>query len=117
MSYNIQLLDSKTRQVLDLKSKFQPWYLKHDQSDPCIVTITYNYSGYYRIAFNDLAGIRILYGKSGKDSISLLNMAIAKLPNNTDPNYWEATGGNAKRPLKLLLKMAEQHPEGIWDGD
>lgn len=117
MSYTISLVDPNTNGILRMKSVLRPWYKAHDEYDPCIVTITYNYSGYYRIAFNDQAGIRILYGKSGKDSISLLNMAIAKLPNNTDPNYWEATGGNAKRPLKRLLKMATQHPEGIWDGD
>lgn len=117
MSYTIQLVDSKTRQVLELNYEFKPWYTKHDEREPCILSITYNYSEYYRMAFNDPLGIRCLYGISGKESIPLLEMAISKLPNNTDPNYWAATGGNAKRPLKRLLKMAKQRLEGIWDGD
>ncbi len=106
MSYTIILLDPDTHRVLE-----------HGNDDPYNLSITYNYSEYYRMAFNHPSGIRCLYGKSGASTTLLLETAIAKLPNNTHSNYWEKTGGNAKKPLKQLLKIAKLNPKGIWDGD
>ena len=38
---------------------------------------------------------------------------------NEGPNrdYWEPTAGNAIRPLKQLIAMAQMRPDGVWDGD
>lgn len=55
--------------------------------------------------------------KNGAESISILQQAIAALGDDTTSNYWDATEGNAKRPLYQLLAMAQMRPDGIWDGD
>lgn len=39
---------------------------------------------------------------------------ISEAP-NTD--YWEATAGNAIKPLHYLIAMAQLRPDGIWEGD
>ena len=62
-------------------------------------------------------GIRTIYGKSGAESIPILEDAISKLGNDVDADYWKATEGNAKRPLMQLLAMAKMRPDGIWEGD
>lgn len=36
---------------------------------------------------------------------------------NNHCDYWEATEGNAKRPLLQLAAMARIRPDGVWDGD
>ena len=54
---------------------------------------------------------------TGAESIPVLQKAIANLGDDTDPDYWKATDGNAKRPLCQLLAMAQMRPDGIWDGD
>ena len=38
---------------------------------------------------------------------------------NEGPNddYWEPTAGNAIKPLRQLIALAEMRPDGVWDGD
>lgn len=62
-------------------------------------------------------GIRTLYGKSGAESIPLLEQAIAQLGDDVDEDYWKPTEGNAKRALHGLLSFARMRPDGVWDGD
>lgn len=126
--------------------------------------ITDNYSAYY----NEMGGIRAIYGKTGKESLSMLRamrdnirakyyndelgrwkfvLKKKKVPIvdgevlrtyelfNIDPelvewkeveyvcdegetsDYWEPTALNAMEALEELIRMAEECPEGIWDGD
>ena len=39
---------------------------------------------------------------------------VSEAPND---DYWEATAGNAIKPLHYLIAMAQLRPDGIWDGD
>ncbi len=80
--------------------------------------ITYNYADYYyrEDVFGE-KGIRTIYGMSGIDSIPVIQNAIDHLGDETSPNYWTPTEGNAKRPLFSLLAMAKMRPDGVWDGD
>ena len=34
-----------------------------------------------------------------------------------DTDYWEATAGNAIRPLYQLIAIASLRPDGVWEGD
>lgn len=118
MSYDIQLNNSVTGEVLELDA---PHQMKGGtyQVGGCQtaeLNITYNYSKYFYELFGDL-GIRELYGKSGVDSIPMLETAIQQLSDDIDENYWEATEGNAKQSLIQLLSLAKLRPDGIWDGD
>lgn len=80
------------------------------------LNVTYNYSRVLYRLFPD-NGIRSLYGKTGKETISLLDKAISELGNDTCEDYWQATEGNVKVALQGLLSMATHLPEGIWAGD
>lgn len=62
-------------------------------------------------------GIRTIYGMTGAESIPVLEAAAAKLSDEVSDDYWEATEGNAKRPLLQLAAMARIRPDGVWDGD
>lgn len=120
MSYDIQLCDPVTREVLHLDAPHQMTggtYVLNG-TDECWLNITYNYAKfYYRPTVFGEKGIRTLYGKTGAESISILQQAIAALGDDTTSNYWNATEGNAKRPLYQLLALAKMRPDGVWDGD
>lgn len=76
--------------------------------------ITYNYSKHYRRVMGG-GGISDIYGMTGRDSIPVLSVAIAKLGDDRDlDDYWNPTEGNAKAALKTLLFMAALSPDGVW---
>ena len=81
------------------------------------LNITDNYSKFYRKVIDEEKGIRFIYGKTGAESIPILEKAIDRLNDDADEDYWKATEGNAKRALYGLLTFARLRPDGIWDGD
>ena len=118
MSYDIELCDPETGHVL--KTGFRH-HLKGGTfavggSSYCDLNITYNYSVHYYKLFGE-EGIRAMYGKSGAESISILQDAIAKLKDDVSDDYWEATEGNAKQALQHLLTFAKIRPDGVWKGN
>ena len=104
------------------------------------LNVTYNYADYYHKVFEPvyrpehpeatderykefgykvgyLYGIRSIYGMTGAESIPVLKRAVEQLGDETDPDYWKPTEGNAKKPLLQLIAMAKLRPDGVWDGD
>ena len=120
MSYDIYLTDPVSGEELEVN---QPHFMcgvtqALNGTKTLWLNITYNYSGfYYRDDVFGKDGIRSIYGRTGLQSIPLLENAIQHLGNDTVPDYWTATEGNAKRPLLQLLAMARMRPDGIWKGD
>lgn len=198
MSYDIDLRDPVSGKVLDLPCEHTmtggTYRAYVDQVtgefrklpiSEAHLNITYNYSSYYykvtdgdprfaNIGSDDSVqyGIRGIYGKTGAESIQMLEDMIERirreyttedgkwiqtqrtragyrckltgamvdavegfmhnLSSNPDwerqewresvsegpcDDYWEATAGNALRPLYQLLAMARLRPDGVWDGD
>lgn len=142
MSYDIRLTDPLTGETLELPIKhvmtggtYVAGYDEETRSfhpkpiSKAWLNITYNYGKFYYEAlqkeFNgkdDNLGIRILYGKSGAESLKWLDQMIDEMKSSyprreTDTDYWKATPGNAMKPLFQLRAMAELRPDGIWDGD
>ena len=118
MSYDINLLDPATKETIQFE---QPHDIKGGTyavggTTEAWLNITYNYSKHYYRVFGE-NGIRTLYGLTGDESIPLLQKAISQLNDDIDPNYWEATEGNAKKALRGLLEFALMRPDCIWDGD
>lgn len=117
MSYDIELIDPATKEVLQLDA---PHHMRGGTyaiggTTEARLNITYNYS---RILCKVIdGGIGGLYGKTGAESIPLLQAAISKLGDDTDPNYWKATEGNAKAALRKVLALAQMRPDGVWAGD
>lgn len=118
MSYDINLCDPVTRDVLELDDP-------HDMrggtyamggTTECWLNITYNYAPIFRRVLGD-KGIRTIYGMTGAESIPVLEAAASRLADDATGNYWDATEGNAKRALLQLVALAKLRPDGVWDGD
>ena len=145
MSYDIDLKDPVTGQVLELdtpnRMRGGVWYTVGGTA-PASLNITYNYAKHYKRVFDPLPmprptapewmlewaevnercdvgvrGIRTIYGLTGAESLPLLDKAIAALGDDVDPDYWAATEGNAKRALLQLRALAIMRPDGVWSGD
>lgn len=120
MSYDIELKDPVTKETLVLE---HPHFIQGgtyalNGTTEMWLNITYNYSRfYYRPDVFGENGIRSLYGMTGAESIPVLKKAISALGDDVSPDYWEATEGNAKKPLCSLLAFAQMRPDGVWDGD
>lgn len=118
MSYDITLNDPITKEPIEIADAhfMRGGTYAVGGTNRLWLNITYNYGFlYYRVIGEE--GIRTIYGMSGAESIPILEKAIAALGDDVDPDYWEPTEGNAKRPLYQLLAMAKMRPDGIWDGD
>lgn len=81
------------------------------------LNITWNYSKFYYEV--DEGGIPGLNGKTGAESIPILEKMIARIEEKypdkkTDPDYWEPTPGNALKPLYQLIAIARMRPDGVW---
>lgn len=118
MSYDICLCDPVTKKTLEFSSPhtMAGGTYQLGGTTEAWLNVTWNYGKFYRRVFGE-NGIRALYGKSGAESIGMLEKAISELGDDANGNYWEATEGNAKRPLIQLLAFARMRPDGVWDGD
>lgn len=119
MSYDIDLLDPVTKEVIELD---QPHQMKGSTyvvsgSNQASLNITYNYGKLYKQCINQERGIRHIYGMTGAESIFVLQQAANTLGNDVDDDYWKATEGNAKKALLQLIALAQLRPDGIWSGD
>lgn len=83
-------------------------YLSDGTDDPPAINISYNNRRVFNRAID--GGITALYGTTGWDSILILEKAISVIP------VWEIGSRNyiARRALRDLLAMAEQHNRGTW---
>ena len=92
-------------------------------TNECQLNITYNYSPLFYEVFPESSapyhglGIRWLYGKTGEESIPVLEKAVERLGIRRNADYWKATMGNAGWALNILLGWAREHPDGVWWGD
>lgn len=117
MSYDIGLNDPVTGDQLVFDEPHQMRGGTFCAGGTCAahLNVTYNYSEFYR-GFGE-NGIRTIYGKTGAESIPILDAVIANLGDDVDDNYWKPTEGNAKKALCQLRALAMMRPDGVWDGD
>ena len=118
MSYDIELRDPVTREVLmfDAPHLMTGGTYAVGGTREAGLNVTCNYGDIYRRVLGE-GGIRSIYGMTGAESVPVLDEAASKLSDDATDDYWEATEGNAKRPLLKLAAMARMRPDGIWDGD
>jgi len=118
MSYDIELVDPITKQVLELEEnhhmKGGTYALGGTKS--ASINMTYNYAKILKSVLGE-KGIRSLYDISGAESINILKKAISKLKDDVAPDYWTPTEGNVKSALVKVLALAQMRPDGIWSGD
>lgn len=117
MSYDIELTDPVTGKTLELDAPHQMkggTYALGGTTEMRL-NVTYNYAPHFRAVGPQ--GIRSIYGKTGAESIPMLDMAIALLGDDVHEDYWKPTEGNAKRALLQLRALATMRPDGVWQGD
>ena len=119
MSYDISLRDPVTRETIhaDTPHQIRGGIFALNGTTALSLNVTYNYVAHFRRVIDPDKGIRAIYGKTGAESIPILNAAISKLDDDVDPDYWKPTPGNAKAALCGLLAFAQMRPDGVWDGD
>lgn len=118
MSYDIYLVDPITKSTVEFESPHDiagGTYQLGGTRDAWL-NVTYNYSKHFYRVIGE-KGIRTIYGKTGLESISILEDAIEQLNTDTTDDYWEPTEGNARKALEGLLELAKAAPSAIWDGD
>lgn len=72
------------------------------------LNVTYNYSPHYYRVLGLEDGFRSLNGMKAEDAIPILTKGIEALNDETDPDYWEPTEGNAKVALVIVKNWCEQ---------
>lgn len=118
MSYDINLCDPITKQVIEIDTphQMQGGMYQLGGSPLLWLNVTYNYYPHFRHTLGE-QGIRTIYGMTGADSIPLLQAAAEQLGDDVDADYWKSTEGNAKAALLQLIAIAKMRPDGVWDGD
>lgn len=118
MSYDINLLDPVTKEVIEFDSPHQiaGGTMALGGTTSAWLNVTYNYSQHYYKTMGD-KGIRSIYGLTGTEAIPILEKAISQLSDDVDDDYWKPTEGNAKRALCGLLAFAKLRPDGVFGGD
>ena len=122
MSWSFDLCDSVTGECLitDTNHNMPSATMCIGGTKEMSVDITYNYSDIICNKFQevlknkDISYAYFIDGKSGAEVISLLKNVVSKLKNDVDDDYWNATEGNAKRALNVLLAFSQMRPDGIW---
>ena len=118
MSYDISLCDPVTHEEIEVNDAhfMRGGTYQVGGTTRLWLNVTYNYGPFYYKTLGE-DGIRKIYGMTGSESIPILRAAADKLSDETDPDYWKSTPGNAKRALLQLIEIAKMRPDGIWDGD
>jgi hypothetical protein len=119
MSYDIDLLDPVSKSVIEFDGVHQikGGTYQLGGTREASLNVTYNYCRHFCRTIDEKKGIRFLYGKSGAESIPILEKAIGMMADDVDDDYWKPTEGNAKQALYSLLAFAKMRPDGIWSGD
>lgn len=126
MSYDINLIDPITKEVIEINDAhfLRGGTYQMGGSKELTLNITYNYSKIFHRVIQPKntpseykTGIRSLYGITALEAIPILEAAISNLKDDADEDYWKATEGNAKRALNNLLTMCKMRPDAIIDGD
>lgn len=126
MSYDINLLDPITKEVIEINDAhfLRGGTYQMGGSTELSLNMTYNYSKILHQVIKpqstpseDKSGIRSLYGMTALEAIPILEAAILNLKDDFDEDYWKPTEGNTKKALNNLLTMCKMRPDAIIDGD
>lgn len=113
MSYNILLVD-KNGDNVTVPLHQEGCTICIQGSAVAHMSVTYNYLDFFSPHICKDKGLEALNGKSGEDSIPILEKAVKGLGTDLDEDYWEPTEGNAGHALNVMLRWAKHAPEARW---
>ena len=100
MSYDIELLDPITKEVVEINDAhfLRGGTYKLGGSTELSLNITYNYSKFLHQVLQPKStpsefksGIRSLYGMTALEATPILEVAISTLKDDVDEDYWKPT--------------------------
>lgn len=111
MSYDVDLIDPDTLEVLPFSEQFEEGgtYAIGGVAE-CSLNITYNYAE----VFGPL--VRNLDGKTATETLPALT-EFCQVWEGREPyerDYWAPTPGNALKAIARLVTFATAHPNGVW---
>lgn len=117
MGYDISFLDPVSKQMIQLE------HTHHMHGGTYAIGgtsnlefyITFNYAEIY--SKHNFNVVDDLNGKLAVDVIPVLDRVISELGDDTDPDYWNPTEGNAKRALITLRTMAKMRPDALIEAE
>lgn len=112
MSYDIYIYNPKTKKIIS--SDYAGYVDSNDYDKLLYLNITYNYTSVLSKAFNSKKGIYLLNNKKVSDTINIIEVAINRLKNEINNDYWSATEGNVKFALLELYQMSLLGQNGVW---
>jgi hypothetical protein len=71
------------------------------------ISVTYNYSKFFRFGMLD--------GCKARNVTKLLENLKEILKDDKTDDYWEATEGNAKVIIEILIQWTKQHPDCFFE--
>ena len=74
---------------------------------------TSNYGRHFKRVFGE-EGMWSIRGLTGADAAPVLEFAARRLKDNTHPDHWKPTQGNAKQILLKMAAMSRMRPDGVW---
>lgn len=117
MSYDITFYQGETPCTLPFAPPHGGTYCLNDDFRKAWLNITFNYADIFdRHGLSIVKrerqkrGIRTLEDKTASECVRILTSIIPKMGNDTTPDYWQATEGNAKEALVNLLTVAVSVP-------
>lgn len=117
MGYAIYIVDGDGKTVyLDRPHQLRGGTYAVGGTCEAYLSVTYNYRYYFKGVFGE-KGIGVLKGMDVKESIPILEKAVAELAPDSETNYWAPTEGNARRAIENLLELARLAPGGKWKCD
>ena len=118
MSYDITLQDPRTGRTATVPGghDLRGGTFSVGGTDEAWLNVTYNYAPHFYRVLGE-KGIRSIYGMTGRESLPILEAAIAQLGHDADSDYWKPTEGNARRALENLWLLARACPDAVWSGD
>ena len=118
MSYDITFYKGEEACTLPFPPPHGGTYCLNNDFRKAWLNITYNYAtifAKYGLSIyrqkKPARGTRALEGKTAAACVRILISVIPKMGNETDPDYWKATEGNAKQALVHLLMIAVAVPQ------
>ena len=108
MSWDVGLTDEETGKALTVALFIEGGTYAMGGRTAADVNITYNYSLLYYHVLGLPNGLRGMNGMEAAEALPILERGIGALGDDENANYWKATEGNAKRPLKLLAEWCRQ---------
>ena len=106
MSWWISLVHPETEDCAEVTAHSEGGTYALGGTPDATLNVTYNYGRHF-----DFWSLK---GKTGGETIPILEQEVQRLGTERDADYWNSTPGNVGFTLRLLLRWAKDYPGYRW---